>query len=185
MVLISSIFVLKGDFRSWRIRSYLVGSGTIGGLLLVGVVIGLTSLAWESLRKGEKKCERVREELRRRGRKDRERGSEGVREWEFCKMFYSWFFGKIFYKFLCTNFGQIENILQLWLYFTCKQTLENRKIFDEKYFKLRLHLVECKIFSKCKIFSSENVFGKGKYFQVFSYIMKIVLENVFMRLVIF
>lgn len=46
----------------------------------MGVVIGLTSLAWESLRKGEKKCERVREELRRRGRKDRERGSEGVRE---------------------------------------------------------------------------------------------------------
>ena len=173
MVLISSIWVLKGNFRSWIIELDLVGSGATGGLSLEGVVTSLTGLA------GERVWERER-----RTENKREIGS-GEREWAFCKMFYHWFFGKIFYKFLCTNFGQIETILQLWLYFTCKQILENRKIYDEKYLKLRLHLVECKIFSKCKIFSGENVFGKGKYFQVFSYIMKIVLENVFMRLVIF
>ena len=86
------------------------------------LVAGLTGLA------GERVWERER-----RTEKKREIGS-GEREWAFCKMFYHWFFGKIFYKFLCTNFGQIENILQLWLYFTCKQTLENRKIFYRKYF---------------------------------------------------
>ena len=51
--------------------------------------------------------------------------------------------------------------------------------------KLRLHLATCKIFSECKIFAGENIFGKGKYFQVFGYIMKIVLENVFKSLVAF
>ena len=50
---------------------------------------------------------------------------------------------------------------------------------------LRLRLVERKIFFKCKIFSGENIFEKGKYFQVFGCIMKIVLENVFMCLVAF
>ena len=50
---------------------------------------------------------------------------------------------------------------------------------------LRLCLVECKIFFECKIFLGENIFGKGKYFQVFGCIMKIVLENVFMCLVAF
>ena len=43
---------------------------------------------------------------------------------------------------------------------------------------VRLRLAICKIFSECKIFSGENIFGKGKYFQVFGCIMKIVLENV-------
>ena len=122
MVLISSIWDLKGDFRSRIIRSDSVGSGATDGLSLVSVVVGLTSLA------GERVWERER-----RTEKKREIGS-GEREWAFCKMFYHWFFGKIFYKFLCTNFGQIENILQLWPYFTCKQTLENRKIFYRKYF---------------------------------------------------
>ena len=51
--------------------------------------------------------------------------------------------------------------------------------------KLRLCLVECKIFFECKIFSGENIFGKGKYFQVFGSIIKIVLENVFRCLVAF
>ena len=54
------------------------------------------------------------------------------------------------------------------------------------YFKLknkdlkiifRLHLFQCKMFSECKIFSGENIFGKGKYFQVFGCIIKIILEN--------
>ena len=44
---------------------------------------------------------------------------------------------------------------------------------------LRLCLVQCKIFSK------NDIFGKGKYFQVFGCIMKIVLENIFMHLVTF
>ena len=47
------------------------------------------------------------------------------------------------------------------------------KIKYIKHFALRLRL------AGCKIFSSENIFGKRKYFQVFGYIMKIVLENVF------
>ena len=38
-------------------------------------------------------------------------------------------------------------------------------------------MATCKLFSKCKIFSGENIFGKGKYFLVFSCILKIVLEN--------
>ena len=122
MVLISSIWDLKGDFQSWITGSDSVGNDATDGLSLVSVVAGLTSLA------GERVWERER-----RTEKKREIGS-GEREWAFCKMFYHWFFGKIFYKFLCTNFGQIENILQLWLYFTCKQTLENRKIFYRKYF---------------------------------------------------
>ena len=53
------------------------------------------------------------------------------------------------------------------------------KIKYIKHFALSLRLAGCKIFSKYKIFSSENIFGKRKYFQVFGYIMKIVLENVF------
>ena len=48
-----------------------------------------------------------------------------------------------------------------------------------KSLRLRLRLAICKIFSKCKIFSGENIFEKEKYFQMFSCIMKIVLENVF------
>ena len=36
---------------------------------------------------------------------------------------------------------------------------------------------------QCKIFSGNVIFGKGKYFQVFGCIMKIVLENIFMCLV--
>ena len=44
---------------------------------------------------------------------------------------------------------------------------------------LRLCLVQYKIFSK------NDIFGKGKYFQVFGCIMKIVLENIFMCLVTF
>ena len=40
-----------------------------------------------------------------------------------------------------------------------------------------LCLAICKLFSKYKIFSGENIFGKGKYFLVFSCILKIVLEN--------
>ena len=117
MILISSIWVLKGDFRSWRTGSNSIENGATSGLSLVGVVASLAGLA------GERVWERER-----RTENKREIGS-GEREWAFCKMFYHWFFGKIFYKFLCTNFGQTENILQLWLYFTCKQTLENRKIF--------------------------------------------------------
>ena len=39
--------------------------------------------------------------------------------------------------------------------------------------KIRLRLVEC------KIFSGENIFEKGKYFQVFGYIPKNALENIF------
>ena len=41
------------------------------------------------------------------------------------------------------------------------------------------------VFASCKIFSENAIFGKGKYFQVFGYIMKIFLENIFMCLVIF
>lgn len=114
--------VLKGDFRSWRIGSNSVGSRATSGLSLVGVVVGLIGLAEERVWERERRIE-----------KKREIGS-GAREWAFCKMFYHWFFGKIFYKFLCTNFGQIENILQLWLYFTCKQTLENRKILRKIFY---------------------------------------------------
>ena len=53
------------------------------------------------------------------------------------------------------------------------------KIKYIKHFALSLRLAGCKIFSKCKLFSSKNIFEKIKYFQVFGYIMKIVLENVF------
>ena len=44
-------------------------------------------------------------------------------------------------------------------------------------------MFQCKIFSGCKIISGENIFGKGKYFQVFGCIMKIILENIFKYLV--
>ena len=69
----------------------------------MGVVIGLTSLAWESLRKGEKKCERVREELRRRGRKDRERGSEN-----FVKCFTVGFLVKYFTSFYAQTLVKLK-----------------------------------------------------------------------------
>ena len=38
---------------------------------------------------------------------------------------------------------------------------------------------------QCKIFFENAIFGKGKYFQVFVCIMKIILENIFMCLVTF
>ena len=38
---------------------------------------------------------------------------------------------------------------------------------------------------QCKIFSGNAIFGKGKYFQGFGCIMKIVLENIFTCLVSF
>ena len=41
------------------------------------------------------------------------------------------------------------------------------------------------VFGSCKIFSGNAIFGKGKYFQVFGCIMKIVLENIFICLVTF
>ena len=69
----------------------------------MGVVIGLTSLAWESLRKGEKKYERVREELRRRGRKDRERGSEN-----FVKCFIVDFLVKYFTSFYAQTLVKLK-----------------------------------------------------------------------------
>ena len=50
---------------------------------------------------------------------------------------------------------------------------------------LRLRLVTCKLFSKCKIFSGKNIYRKGKYFQVFDCILKIVLKNIFKCLVTF
>ena len=40
------------------------------------------------------------------------------------------------------------------------------------------------MFGSCKIFSRNAIFGKGKYFQVFGCIMKIVVENIFMCLVL-
>ena len=42
-----------------------------------------------------------------------------------------------------------------------------------------------KIFSEKYLFSRNAIFGKGKYFQVFDCIMKIVVENIFMCLVLF
>ena len=50
---------------------------------------------------------------------------------------------------------------------------------------LRLCLATCKLFSEYKIFSSANIFGKGKYFLVFGYILKIILEFIFKCLVHF
>ena len=41
------------------------------------------------------------------------------------------------------------------------------------------------VFGSRKIFSGNAIFGKGKYFQVFGCIMKIVVENIFMCLVLF
>ena len=41
------------------------------------------------------------------------------------------------------------------------------------------------MFDSRKIFSKNAIFGKGKYFQVFCCIMKIVLENIFICLVTF
>ena len=41
------------------------------------------------------------------------------------------------------------------------------------------------MFGSRKIFSRNAIFGKGKYFQVFGCIMKIVVENIFMCLVLF
>ena len=41
------------------------------------------------------------------------------------------------------------------------------------------------MFGSRKIFSENAIFGKGKYFQVFGCIMKIVVENIFMCLVLF
>ena len=41
------------------------------------------------------------------------------------------------------------------------------------------------VFGSRKIFSENAIFGKGKYFQVFGCIMKIVLENIFWCLVVF
>ena len=43
----------------------------------------------------------------------------------------------------------------------------------------------CKIFSGKYLFSGNAIFEKGKYFQVFGCIIKIVLENIFMCLVTF
>ena len=40
-------------------------------------------------------------------------------------------------------------------------------------------------FTKAVFGSCKNIFEKGKYFQVFGCIMKIVLENIFMCLVTF
>ena len=51
--------------------------------------------------------------------------------------------------------------------------------------KFRLCLATWKLFSECKIFSSETIFRKGKYFQVFGCILKIVLENIFRCLITF
>ena len=39
------------------------------------------------------------------------------------------------------------------------------------------------MFGSCKIFSGNAIFGKGKYFQVFDCIIKIILENIFKYLV--
>ena len=41
------------------------------------------------------------------------------------------------------------------------------------------------VFGCRKIFSGNAIFRKGKYFQVFGCIMKIVVENIFMCLVLF
>ena len=69
-----------------------------------------------------------------------------------------------------------------YLFHSLSFKLSNKEM-NFSFSPLRLRLVECKIFFECKIFSSENIFRKGKYFQVFGSIMKIVLENVFMCLV--
>ena len=42
-----------------------------------------------------------------------------------------------------------------------------------------------KIFFGKYLFSGNAIFGKGKYFQMFGCIMKIVVENIFMCLVLF
>ena len=127
--------------RSWRVISKLKNQirfgrecSATGGLFLVGVV-SEGCCCW-SHQFGLVEFERGREEVweRERGTKRKREKASGEREWEFCKMFYRWFFGKIIYKFLGTNFGQTGKILLLWLYFTSKQTYENRKIFYGKYF---------------------------------------------------
>ena len=51
--------------------------------------------------------------------------------------------------------------------------------------KLRLCLVPVKYLPENKIFFENAIFEKGKYFQMFGCIMKIVVENIFMCLVIF
>ena len=59
------------------------------------------------------------------------------------------------------------------------------KLIVKEFKKLEKAVEPIILFSECKIFSNENIFGKGKYFQVFNCIMKIVLENVFRCLVAF
>ena len=54
-----------------------------------------------------------------------------------------------------------------------------------KKFSLRLCLVAVNYFSENKYFPEILSSGKGKYFQVFGCIMKIVVENIFMCLVLF
>ena len=41
------------------------------------------------------------------------------------------------------------------------------------------------MFGSCKIFSENAIFGKRKYFQIFGYISKNVLKNIFWCLVVF
>ena len=53
------------------------------------------------------------------------------------------------------------------------------KYFRVKYFPENIY------FSEMLFFGKENIFKKGKYFQVFCCIMKIVVENIFMCLVLF
>ena len=48
-----------------------------------------------------------------------------------------------------------------------------------------VNLIIQAVFGSRKIFSRNAIFGKGKYFQVFGCIMKIVVENIFMCLVLF
>ena len=132
------ILKLKNQIRFGR------ECGATGGLLLVGVVSG-GCCCW-SHQFGLVEFERGREEVweRERGTEKKREKVLGEREWEFCKMFYRWFFGKIFYKFLGTNFGQTEKFycfdyilhpnkhLKIGKYFTENILLQNKRSVKEK-----------------------------------------------------
>ena len=75
------------------------------------------------------------------------------------------------------------SFLFFFFFFSPMHFLLKSDIF-RKCFTL-LCLAICKLFFEYKIFLSENIFEKGKYFLVFGYILKIVLENIFWCLVTF
>ena len=87
-------------------------------------------------------------------------------------------------KALSRNSNPINTPL-LSLSHTIHKTRKRLPLLFLPHTLLRLRLVECKIFSKCKILSGENIFGKGKYFLIFGYILKIILEYIFKCLVHF